>query len=60
MGTTVSKVYTTGCVQEARKFAVCLKLQDELQRGPQRKTDFKNMSKEWNQVSNSVIRSESN
>ena len=54
MGTTVSKVYTIGCIQEARKFAVCLKLQDELQRGPQRKTDFKNMTKELNQVRNSV------
>ena len=50
MGTTISKVYTIGCVYEARKFAAYLKLQDELQRGSQRKTDFKNMSKEWNQV----------
>lgn len=39
---------------EVGNFTVSLKLQDELQTGPQRRIEPKNMSQEWNQVRVSV------
>lgn len=51
-----SKGYTSaiGCVWKAKQFKLSLKWQDELQIGSKRRTESKNMSKEWNQVCVSV------